>query len=295
MAPAAGADPGPWQELLAKAVHHLEHDLFKRGRFIQQVMRATPRTGDAAMQKSSGNRNYSPEAMALMDAEGPKYQYGNGVLSDGVIGAWMAEATGLGSPLNASKVRSHLAQIHRHNLRHDLRDHACPQRPGYANGAEGGLLLCTWPDGGKPTLPFIYSDEVWTGIEYQVASHCIMAGLADEDLEIVRLARVRYDGGVPNPFDEYATGTPAPWRPGRCCRPSPGCATRRSNGPCGSRQPPRSGRSAPTSAPAAASAPSPCAPMRWACLWPPAAWRSTRWWSTAASTRGGCAPRPARR
>jgi hypothetical protein len=73
-------------------------------------------------------------------------------------------------------------------------------------GKEGGLLLCSWPDGGKPSLPFVYSDEVWTGIEYQVASHCIMAGLVDEGLEIVRVARARYDGTRRNPFDEFECG-----------------------------------------------------------------------------------------
>jgi hypothetical protein len=87
-----------------------------------------------------------------------------------------------------------------------LRDHANPQRSGYAFGDEGGLLLCTWPKGGRPTLPFVYSDEVWTGIEYQVASHLMMEGLLEPGLEIVRIARSRYDGRVRNPFDEIECG-----------------------------------------------------------------------------------------
>ena len=206
LATAAGEDPMPWRKLAQKAAAHLDRDLFKRGRYIQQVMRATPRSGDAAQQKASWTVNYSPEALKLLDAEGPKYQYGTGVLSDGVIGAWFAEVSGLKSPLAPAKVRSHLAQVHRHNLRHDLSQHANPQRPTYAMGKEGGLLLCSWPDGGKPSLPFVYSDEVWTGIEYQVASHCILAGLVDEGLEIVRVARARYDGTRRNPFDEFECG-----------------------------------------------------------------------------------------
>ena len=84
--------------------------------------------------------------------------------------------------------------------------HANPQRSGYAFGSEGGLLLCTWPKGGRPTLPFPYSDEVWTGVEYQVASHLILEGLVEEGLEIVRIARRRYDGRVRNPFDEIECG-----------------------------------------------------------------------------------------
>jgi hypothetical protein len=55
-------------------------------------------------------------------------------------------------------------------------------------------------------LPFVYSDEVWTGIEYQVASHLMIMGCVDEGLEIVRIARARYDGRIRNPFDEYECG-----------------------------------------------------------------------------------------
>ncbi len=68
------------------------------------------------------------------------------------------------------------------------------------------MLLCSWPKGGKPSLPFIYSDEVWTGIEYQVAAHLIMMGRVKEGLTIVRAARDRYDGRFRNPFNEYECG-----------------------------------------------------------------------------------------
>jgi hypothetical protein len=52
----------------------------------------------------------------------------------------------------------------------------------------------------------VYSDEVWTGIEYQVASHLMLMGCVSEGLEIVRTCRDRYDGRVRNPFDEYEWG-----------------------------------------------------------------------------------------
>jgi hypothetical protein len=57
-----------------------------------------------------------------------------------------------------------------------------------------------------PSLPFVYYNEVWTGIEYQAASHMIMMGLPMEGLEIVRACRARYDGKTRNPFDEYEWG-----------------------------------------------------------------------------------------
>lgn len=147
------------------------------------------------------------EMSTLLREEGPKYQYGQGCISDGVIGAWMAEIYGVETPLDRAKVRSHLQAIFDYNFKPDLSEHACLQRPGYALGHEPGLLLCTWPNGGKPTLPFVYSDEVWTGIEYQVASHMISTGLVEQGLRIVEGARSRYEGHVRNPFCEYECGS----------------------------------------------------------------------------------------
>jgi hypothetical protein len=91
-------------------------------------------------------------------------------------------------------------------LKKNLSEHANPQRPSYALGNEGGLLLCSWPKGGKLSLPFVYSDEVWTGIEHQVASHLMMTGQVKEGLDILRASRNRYDGRVRNPFNEYECG-----------------------------------------------------------------------------------------
>ncbi len=54
-------------------------------------------------------------------------------------------------------------------------------------------------------------DEVWTGVEYQVAAHLLYEGMADEALAIVKGARERYDG-VPrppiprNPWNEIECG-----------------------------------------------------------------------------------------
>jgi len=148
----------------------------------------------------------TPEAKVLFEREGPQYQYGNGCLSDGVIGSWMARVCGLEDPLNEKQVSSHLSSVYRYNFKTDLSNYSNPQRPTFALGKEGGLLLCSWPKGGALSLPFVYSNEVWTGIEYQVASHLIFEGKVKEGLQIVRTARQRYDGTVRSPFDEYECG-----------------------------------------------------------------------------------------
>jgi familyl 116 glycosyl hydrolase-like protein len=52
----------------------------------------------------------------------------------------------------------------------------------------------------------LYSDEAWTGLEYQVASHLIAVGELEKGLEIVRAVRRRYDGRIRNPFCEVEAG-----------------------------------------------------------------------------------------
>src|SRR5206468_9736057 len=84
-------------------------------------------------------------------------------------------------------------------------DHANCQRI-YALNDEAGILLCSWPNGGRPRYPFPYADEVWTGIEYQVAAHCLYEGLIEEGLRIVQAVRDRYDGAKRNPWDEVECG-----------------------------------------------------------------------------------------
>jgi hypothetical protein len=95
--------------------------------------------------------------------------------------------------------------IFRHNFKRDFRDHVNCQRT-YVLNDEAGLVLCSWPDGGEPDFPFPYSDEVWTGIEYQVAAHLIYEGWLPEALEIVRAVWERHDGVRRNPWDEVECG-----------------------------------------------------------------------------------------
>jgi len=189
-----------YTELLERGARRVGKELFNGEYFIQKIQWRDLRA------KSTLGEHYSLEAKELLEREGPKYQYGSGCLADGVLGSWLAAVCGVGQVLDAGQVASHVRSVYHYNLRRDLSTHANPQRPGYACGEEGGLLLCTWPRGGELSLPFVYSNEVWTGIEYQVASHLILMGYVEEGLEIVRLCRDRYDGRVRNPFDEYEYG-----------------------------------------------------------------------------------------
>ena len=87
----------------------------------------------------------------------------------------------------------------------DLREHHSIQRT-FALGDEAGLVLCSWPRGGRPRFPMVYSDEVWTGVEYQVATTLVHEGLIDEALTVVRAVRDRHDGIRRSPWNETECG-----------------------------------------------------------------------------------------
>ena len=161
------------------------------------------RRGRAALDSETWNGEYYVQAYERAREE--KYQVGAGCLSDQLLGQWMAHVVGKGHVLPEEHVRSAIQSVYRYNFKETFASHANPQRI-FALGDEGGLLLCSWPRGQRPLLPFVYSDEVWTGIEYQVAAHLIYEGYVEEGFRIVRAVRNRYDGERRNPWNEVECG-----------------------------------------------------------------------------------------
>lgn len=159
--------------------------------------------GAAAMDELLYNGEYYVQRLDDVDAH--RYQFGIGVLSDQLLGQFLAHLTGLGHVLDPDHVRSAIESVFRHNFRENLSDHVSVQRT-YALNDEAGLILCSWPNGGRPALPFVYSDEVWTGIEYQVAAHLIFEGLVEEGLTVARAVRQRFTGRNRNPWNEAECG-----------------------------------------------------------------------------------------
>ncbi len=141
----------------------------------------------------------------LEDVDRYPYQHGVGCLSDQLLGQQLAHVYGLGYLLPPERVKAALQAVYRHNYRTNFTHHVNCQRT-YVLNDEAGLLVCSWPHGGRPKVPFPYSDEVWTGMEYQVATHLIYEGLVDEGLSIVRAARDRHDGVRRNPWNEVECG-----------------------------------------------------------------------------------------
>ena len=139
------------------------------------------------------------------DHTNPDYQVGTGCLVDQLVGQYMASLMDLGYMLNRDNVRKTVESIYKYNYRTSLYNHFNNRRT-YALNDESAVLICSWPKGGRPEVPFVFFSEVMTGFEYQAAILMIYEGLLDEAHQVVASIRDRYDGIKRNPWDEAECG-----------------------------------------------------------------------------------------
>jgi non-lysosomal glucosylceramidase len=137
-----------------------------------------------------------------------KFQYGDGCLADQLFGQNWAHQLGLRYLYSTDRVRGGLRAVYRYNWAPDVaaQNQAYPPQRWFARPGDAGLFICTWPRGGRMEEPVLYRDEVWTGTEYQVASHLLYEGMIREGLSIVRGIHDRYDGRRHNPWNEVECG-----------------------------------------------------------------------------------------
>lgn len=167
---------------------------------VPEHLKSPPRVACECKESPGGNEPALAQGEVV-----PKYQYGDGCLSDQLLGQWAAHVVGLGYLFDPERVKKAVHSIFTSNWRRPIGQHDNVQRV-YALNDEAGLLLCSWPKGNRPALPFVYSDEVWTGIEYHVAAHLIYEGWLEEGLSVVKGVRDRYDGLRRNPWNEVECG-----------------------------------------------------------------------------------------
>jgi non-lysosomal glucosylceramidase len=135
----------------------------------------------------------------------PKNQYATGCLSDQLLGQWWAHQLGLGHILPEDQVRTALRSILKYNWRDDFVGFKQAPRV-FASDHDSGLLNCTWPKGGRPSVAERFPDEVWTGVEYEVAGLLLYEGMVEEALKILRGVRARYNGRERSPWNDVECG-----------------------------------------------------------------------------------------
>ena len=186
-----------------RAAHQMARLQGEAERPLAQTCQVVYERGRAALDGQLWNGEYYIQAVDL--EQYPKHNWGTGCHADQLLGQWWAHLLGLGYVLPASRVRAATQAIFRHNFRQGFHGHQQQPRV-FVTDDDQGLLNCTWPRGGRPAVPTPYSDEVWTGIEYEVAALLLYAGEAKAAVRLLEANRARYDGRKQNPWNDIECG-----------------------------------------------------------------------------------------
>jgi non-lysosomal glucosylceramidase len=197
MARAAGdaSSAQTYKALFDRGSKWIDANLYNGEYYIQRVRGFRPDEIAANLRSDMGSE----------DTETPQYQVGAGCLVDQLVGQYLADAGGLGALVSPSHIRATLQSIYRYNLKPSLADHDSVART-YALNDEAAVVVCDYAKAERPTIPFPYYPEAWTGLEYTVAALMIKWGMAEQGIEVVRNTRLRYDGEKRNPWDEAECG-----------------------------------------------------------------------------------------
>ncbi len=139
----------------------------------------------------------------------PLAQYGTGCLSDQLFGQTWAHLNNLGYLYPENMVKKTLQSVWNYNWAPDVAVQTSVHKPerDYAHPGEAGLFIATWPKSQHMGEAGVrYRDEVWTGIEYQVATNMIYEGMIDEGLSVVKAVHDRYNPAKHNPWNEIECG-----------------------------------------------------------------------------------------
>ena len=190
---------GPFAEecrrLFDNGSRWIDANLFN-GHYYVQKIQGIPRERIAPQLRSTGGAE---------DTEHPDFQLGEGCLADQLIGQYLADIAGLGPLLAPDHIRTTLESILRYNYRSSLARHDSVQRV-YALNEEAAVLVCDYGPAKRPSIPFPYYAESWTGMEYLFATQLLFSGKIDEGVRCYENVRRRYDGERRNPWDEFECG-----------------------------------------------------------------------------------------
>ena len=197
MARAAGDEVSArmYRSLFDRGSRWFDANLFNGEYYIQKVRGFKPSEIAANLRSDMGSA----------DTVDPQYQVGAGCLIDQLVGQYLADAGGLGPLVAPANIRATLASIYRYNLKPSVEHHDNVART-YVLNDESAVVVCDYGKADRPTIPFPYYPEAWTGTEYTAAALMMSWGMPEQGIEIMRNSRRRFDGEKRNPWDEAECG-----------------------------------------------------------------------------------------
>jgi len=139
---------------------------------------------------------------------------GKGCYIDQVFGQTWAHWVNAGRLFDREKQLSALRALGKYNFVPDVGPFRRHFKAGrwYAMAGDGGLIMCSWPKGGKrdkweDQWQFMYFNECMSGFEWQAAAHMIYEGIDQPDilqngLAVSRAIHDRYNARLRNPYNE---------------------------------------------------------------------------------------------
>jgi len=131
--------------------------------------------------------------------------YGDGVLTDHLLGQWWAHILDLGYILPKDHVSLSISSIFQYN--HQIGFNTKDEGPRiFMDSRDSGLWICRWPNGNEPPNPILYNSECWSGTEYPVAALLLYEGNIAAGQTVINDIRSRQDGTRRSPWNELECG-----------------------------------------------------------------------------------------
>ena len=120
-----------------------------------------------------------------------------------MLGQWWANQLQLGDLYPKETVKKTMDAVYKYNFKANFE--GIRQYPReFTKPDEAGLLMITWPKGGRPNPHTSYADEVMSGFEYAAAATMMQSGNLTEGLTVLKAVSDRYTG-------ELKVGYDGPW------------------------------------------------------------------------------------
>ena len=106
---------------------------------------------------------------------------------------------------NKDRIKSALQSIYEYNFKDNMQGHTQLPRK-FLDDGDGGLIMITWPNDGRPDVHPYYAAEIMTGFEYSTIATMINYGLLEEGFSALLAISDRYDGRIRENLDDNIWG-----------------------------------------------------------------------------------------